>query len=177
VNAHVPGPYILVGHLFSGFNVRLYASQYPEEVAGMVLVNPMPPDYRSETLAVLPPESPDESPSLNFIRIALTEFETLEAPESFDFTASEEQVRAANGLGDLPLVVLTDIPPWYAPDLPSEAAEKIKGVWQDLHMDLLNLSSNSSHVIVTGDKPGYTQVKESQLVIDAILNVLNETKK
>jgi pimeloyl-ACP methyl ester carboxylesterase len=177
MNANVPGPYILVGHLFSSFNVRLYASQYPEEVIGIVLVNPIPPDFRSETLAVLPPESPDEPPSLNFIRIALTEFETLEAPESFDFTASEEQVRAANGLGDRPLVVLTDIPPWYSPDLPPEVAEKYKGVWQELQMDLLNFSSNSSHVIVTGDQPRYTQVKEPQLVIDAILKVIEESKK
>ena len=38
-NAGIPGPYILVGHSFGGANVLLYASRYPDEVAGIVLVD------------------------------------------------------------------------------------------------------------------------------------------
>ena len=37
--AELPGPYILVGHSFGGYNVRLFASTYPDEVAGIVLVD------------------------------------------------------------------------------------------------------------------------------------------
>src|SRR5215207_731094 len=33
------GPYVLVGHSFGGANVQLYASEYPEEVVGMVLAD------------------------------------------------------------------------------------------------------------------------------------------
>ena len=33
------GPYILVAHSFGGFNVRLYTAQYPNDVAGLVLVD------------------------------------------------------------------------------------------------------------------------------------------
>jgi pimeloyl-ACP methyl ester carboxylesterase len=33
------GPYILVGHSFGGYNVRVYNGQYPGDVAGMVLVD------------------------------------------------------------------------------------------------------------------------------------------
>lgn len=32
-------PYILVGHSFGGVNVRLYASKYSEEVAGVILLD------------------------------------------------------------------------------------------------------------------------------------------
>lgn len=39
VNAHIPGPYILVAHSFGGLIVRLYADMYPQEVAGLVLVD------------------------------------------------------------------------------------------------------------------------------------------
>ena len=40
---HVGGvapPYVLVGHSFGGFNVRMYYGLYPADVAGMVLVEP-----------------------------------------------------------------------------------------------------------------------------------------
>jgi pimeloyl-ACP methyl ester carboxylesterase len=39
-NAHIPGPYVLVGHSIGGLNARLFAQRYPAEVAGMVLVDP-----------------------------------------------------------------------------------------------------------------------------------------
>lgn len=38
-NAQIPGPYLLVGHSFGGNNMRLYATKYPEEVVGVVLVD------------------------------------------------------------------------------------------------------------------------------------------
>ncbi len=39
VNAGVPGPYVLVGHSFGGLNMRLYTYTYPQDVAGLVLVD------------------------------------------------------------------------------------------------------------------------------------------
>lgn len=38
-NAKIPAPYIFVGHSFGGINAQLYASKYPDEVAGLVLVD------------------------------------------------------------------------------------------------------------------------------------------
>ena len=38
-NAGIAGPHVLAGHSFGGYNVRLFAAQYPAEVAGMVLVD------------------------------------------------------------------------------------------------------------------------------------------
>ena len=39
VNANVPGPYVMVGHSLSGLIVRVFTHNYPEDVAGMVLVD------------------------------------------------------------------------------------------------------------------------------------------
>jgi pimeloyl-ACP methyl ester carboxylesterase len=77
--AQITGPYILVGHSFGGYPVRLYAHQYPQEVVAMVLA-----DTPHEDMI-------DEIP--------------LE-PESLDATAIGNEVRAAGTLGALPLVVI-----------------------------------------------------------------------
>ena len=39
VTGGIKGPYVLVGHSLGGMNMRLYASSYPGDVAGMVLVD------------------------------------------------------------------------------------------------------------------------------------------
>lgn len=40
-SANVPPPYVLVGHSFGGLLIRAYASLRPEEVAGLVFVDPV----------------------------------------------------------------------------------------------------------------------------------------
>jgi pimeloyl-ACP methyl ester carboxylesterase len=39
-NANQPPPYILVGHSMGGMYMRVFAGMYPNEVAGLVLVDP-----------------------------------------------------------------------------------------------------------------------------------------
>jgi pimeloyl-ACP methyl ester carboxylesterase len=41
--ADVPGPYVLAGHSFGGLYVLTFAARYPDEVAGMVLVDSTAP--------------------------------------------------------------------------------------------------------------------------------------
>src|SRR3954452_10127953 len=40
---HIPGPYVLAGHSFGGLYVLTFAARYPNEVAGMVLVDSTAP--------------------------------------------------------------------------------------------------------------------------------------
>ncbi len=42
-NAGEVGPFVLVGHSLGGVHVRMFAAQYPEQVAGMVLVDTASP--------------------------------------------------------------------------------------------------------------------------------------
>lgn len=39
INAHIDGPYVLVGHSIGGIYVRQFAAEYPDQVVGMVLVD------------------------------------------------------------------------------------------------------------------------------------------
>jgi pimeloyl-ACP methyl ester carboxylesterase len=40
-SAGLPGPFILVGHSFGGLLARVFASLYPDETAGLVLLDPV----------------------------------------------------------------------------------------------------------------------------------------
>jgi pimeloyl-ACP methyl ester carboxylesterase len=42
--AEIEGPYVLAGHSSGGVYVQVFAAQYPDEVAGLVLLDSQPPD-------------------------------------------------------------------------------------------------------------------------------------
>jgi pimeloyl-ACP methyl ester carboxylesterase len=50
--AGINPPYILVGHSVGGLYVRLFAAQYPEEVVGLVLIDPGHPEMEARIPAL-----------------------------------------------------------------------------------------------------------------------------
>jgi pimeloyl-ACP methyl ester carboxylesterase len=57
----VPGPYVLAGHSFGGLYVRVFAAHYPDEVAGLVLVDSTA--SKEPAMSVLPgPDSSSDQP-------------------------------------------------------------------------------------------------------------------
>ena len=61
--AREPGPYLLVGHSLGGVHVRLYAARYPDEVAGLVLIDTANP------LEISPEFSVQIQSSIGFYRV------------------------------------------------------------------------------------------------------------
>jgi len=57
--AHVPGPYVLAGHSFGGLYVLTFAARYPDEVAGMVLIDSTAPASASRAASPGTPGSSD----------------------------------------------------------------------------------------------------------------------
>jgi pimeloyl-ACP methyl ester carboxylesterase len=111
--ANEASPYVLVGHSYGGLIVRLYASIYPQDVSGLVLV-----DALSEGLQDA--ETPEQWAMQRIlmegdIRESLALYPDLERN---DPDRSFDQVRAAQPLRPLPLIVLSADRPW-GPQIPS----------------------------------------------------------
>jgi pimeloyl-ACP methyl ester carboxylesterase len=180
INANVPGPYVLVGWSVAGFNLRLYTSQYPSDVVGIVLVDSSHPDQFARWLAVLPPPSPKESAALRDFRKDLTTNGLFEDPtknsEGMDIEASAAQVRTSGSLGARPLVVLTAGRSDWPAGFPSDLVTKLDQVWLALQKELVSLSSNSSHVIAKRSRH-CIMCSEPELIIEAIRKVVTEVQR
>lgn len=154
-------PYILVGHSFGGLLVRLFASQRPGDVSGMVLVDPTHEDRTAGFEKVLPEDL--------VVRNRVYLMDPSKNSEFVDRPASEQQVRDARRPFDFPLVMLTrglsdrPDPVWPSADL--------QRVERELQSDLLKLSPNSSQVIA--EQSGHwIQKDQPQLVIEAVCSIL-----
>src|SRR5438552_9670650 len=72
-NAGIQPPYVLVGHSLGGLNVRLFASEYRSDVAGIVLVDSAHEDEWERFGALLPPALPGEPPQFKDFHNQLTD--------------------------------------------------------------------------------------------------------
>jgi pimeloyl-ACP methyl ester carboxylesterase len=159
--ANVPGPYVLAGHSFGGLYVRTYAAKYPEEVAGLVLVD--------STAANNNPVSRSEAGSYSVLRHASSLLATtarlglgrpLVDTSSFRATTADiaeemsgvleeygigsQSMAEAGSLRSLdakPLIVLT------------AELENSKG-WMAEQNETVTLSTNSLHRVVPGATHG-----------------------
>jgi pimeloyl-ACP methyl ester carboxylesterase len=170
-SAKMESPVLLVGQSAGGLNVRLYASRYPHEVAGMVLIDSSHPDQNIRFKAALPPESPGEWWELPGLRNGPP---PSFSSEGLDLPASNAQVRAAVSLGNLPLIILTRDPHWPGdPGTPAELQPVLEGVWQELQRDMLKMSKHSRQIVAVG--AGHAiQFNNPQLVVDSIFEVMSQ---
>ncbi|MGI8485006.1 MAG: alpha/beta fold hydrolase [Thermomicrobiales bacterium] len=171
--AQIPGPYVLVGHSLGGLFVRLYASIYPDEVAGLVLVDAWSEglrealtskDWRTYVdLGLAVPEGLSDYPDL----------------ETVDFEAvAEAMTQAVNDhpLPEIPLYVITA-------GLPFDISEADLGfsphAWQDAWStaqdQLAMLLPDARHVIAK--RSGHNiQLDEPNLVTEAIRQVVDAVR-
>jgi pimeloyl-ACP methyl ester carboxylesterase len=161
--ADIEGPYVLVGHSFGGLYTRTYAARYPDEVAGVVLVDSSSPkqvghqpvirdsnEPQKRTFAVVPllarlgvvrllseldPASPELPPQQRAQIDALTPSTRQWSTSALEFLAPTQTLKLGS-LGNKPLAVVT--------------AGASEPSWLELQDDLATLSSNSTHRVVEG---------------------------
>jgi len=192
-NSGVTGPFILVGHSMGGFDVRLYNSLYPHDVAGIVLVDSSHPDQQKR----FPPALNDldatwirEEEFMEFtmpfgiprllgfcghnphVRAAECDFHNVREGVAELKAISESAAQAANAgsLGDLPLAVLSHDPNLPQPDLPEDLVKPTNDAWQQMQAELAGLSSRGTQIIAKGGGH-YIQLDRPDLVIEAVRSV------
>lgn len=158
--AQIDPPYVLVGHSFGGLIVRLFASQRPQDVAGMVLVDASHEDRTEGFEKVLTPEL--------IARNRAYLADPSKNSEFVDRIPSEKQVRDARRMFDFPIVVLTHgLPDRPDPVWPAE----LQRVECDLQGEYLKLSPHASQLVA--ENSGHEiQKDQPELVIDAVRSIL-----
>lgn len=177
----LPGPYILVAHSLGGWHARVFAHLYPEEVAGMILVDTTPasPDGAIAYATAYPTHSPDEPPGITQNRMSeagIYTGELMPSMDGLDMEASNEQVRQAGSFGDMPLIVIGRIPgPDSFPGLDAVSQEQLGAIMLKMEADLAKLSSKGVFLVAT-THDHFITLYQPQIIIDAINQMVKEIR-
>lgn len=191
VNANVPAPYVLVGHSFGGFNVRLYSHNNPGQVAALVLVDSSHEDQfqRFDEAGVgstaprhgsfvlhnalhIPDGLPEEVAHVAKLFAVKRSSMTAFRSELEHLRHSAEQLRSASTLPDIPVVVISHRISESAAS--SSDAERAK-IWMEMQSDLARRSARGKHIISATDEH-YIQLSDPQLIVDSIRDVIESSR-
>jgi len=198
-NAGILPPYVLTGHSMGGYNVRLFASLYRSEVAGMVLVDSSHPDQEKRF--------PQALNDLDKTWVREQEFFTFSMPfgipRVLGFCGNDAQVRAVDcnfhsyreglaalkafsesaaqaatvrSLGDLPLAVLSHDPEVPEPEVPADLVKPMNDAWEEMQDELAHLSTRGTRTVAKNSSH-YIQIYRPDLVIAAIRGVVDQARQ
>jgi pimeloyl-ACP methyl ester carboxylesterase len=180
--AGVPGPYVLVGHSYGGMLVRLYASTYPDEVVGMVLVDAFSEGLKAQMTAeqwaayaaIFQPVPPALAgyPDLEFTDLDVSASQVRDATEAVPLPPSPQSPGVP-----FPLVVLSRGRPMAMPaDLPGGlTGEGLERAWTIEQDRLAALLPGARHVIAR-ESEHYIQLQQPELVIAAVRQVVDAVR-
>ena len=174
--AKVPGPYVFVNHSTGGLIDLLYASNYPREVAGMVLVDALAP-YIEGGKQGLDPAQMDAYEAVNNNPIEGIDYPDL---ESFAFRQSFAQLRAMERktpFPDVPLSVISHGKPFALPEgLPGGlTSDSVERAWTYSQDQLAKLTPSAVHIIAKRSSH-YIQLTQPQLVLDQVNRVVRAVR-
>jgi len=168
--ARVAAPYILVGHSLGGAVVQLFAHVYPDEVAGIVLVDPEDGRLLDRLQKRLSKEEwAAREKTLAQMMVGASPAQKAEIESS---RSSGEALAAAFPVPDIPVVLLTGT--LKDPSFPGNPTEQ--DLKRELHEEFLKAVPRGEHVLVPNSRH-YIQEDSPQLVIDAVQKVVNESRK
>lgn len=135
-HADLEPPYVLVGHSYGGLLAQLYAHRHTPEVAGVVLVDAVHPDWRDRAWASIP-----STAELDGLRPTYSPL-----VRDVDLSAGEALARRVRSLGAMRLAVVTAGHPG-SPLVPPSFERSLGTLWDSMQRKLAKLSSDSMHVV------------------------------
>ena len=196
--ANVPGPYLLVGHSFGGFNIRYFASEYPRLTAGLVLIDSSHPqqfntdEFKTIKSKIIKPRNNASGFRVNIIqpiiaknfpkenkrvaRILMSTNKSLKTLlnelDSMETSAIQLAVHSNYIQYEFPVVIITRGMRVWSNDRLGDRKEQ---QWIKLQYELENISSNSSHYFAY--KSGHAiHLDEPKLVTNKILLVIERSR-
>lgn len=155
--AGIEPPYIMVGHSMGGLHIQTFAKLYPNDIAGMVFVDPTPKEL-VDTLS-------DEAIQ-NLIAAGASQGLLDETGEGLN--ESIPTFKSLPNLPDVPVVVITS-------SFTGEGNVDISQ-WEELksyHQNLTNEVTDGTHIVAT-QSGHYIQIDEPELIINAIKSVYDK---
>lgn len=171
-------PYVLVGHSYGGLIARLYASTYPNEVKGLVLIDALS-EFLYDELDMMQ-QVILEGLNSNFIA-KMQQYPNI---EKVDVLKSFAELKAALAIPKMPVVVLTADNPFQFQALatrgllPPDSPVDLSTVLFEKHQKsqaLLAKNLNAKQITKT-NAGHYIQLAQPQLVADTIREVVDSVR-
>lgn len=167
--AGVPGPYVLAAHSLGGLFVRLFASTYPDEVIGMILVDSW---YEKLQTLLTPKQWADYVQFNSVVPPQLAPYPHLETLNFSAASATMRHAAMADPLRPMPLAVLAHGQPFgvsasglgFSPDILEKA-------WRTAQEELVTLVPKARFTIAR-ESAHYIQLQQPELVTESIRQVV-----
>jgi len=160
------GPYLLVPHSYGGLIATLFARTWPDDVAGLVMVDAATPLIRE----VASPENLAKWDALNRRSVP-------EAPEAIMVLDAFAKIDAAERQRDLPAVVLSSDKTWQPPSTQPKSDAAAGVTFADWKASEKLLAASLNAKLVANTNSGHNiHAYAPQLVIDAIREVVDAAR-
>ncbi|MFX1538486.1 MAG: alpha/beta fold hydrolase [Promethearchaeota archaeon] len=169
---NIPPPYILVGHSFGAILIRVFTMLYPEEVSGMIFVDPSyaTTNFLDYWRSYLPPEKFQQiSKAFDDYKASRSQVIRDEWKIMRSYKFEEEK------FPDIPVFVLTSIRLSDVEERFSNNTELVESwveMWQDFHKEWIDKLPSCKQIIT--EKSGHNiHDDEPELVVNVIRQILD----
>lgn len=149
-------PYVLVGHSLGGTYMELFAKEHPDEVVGLVLVDPRHRDFTDAC-------EDAELEGCTIPASVVASLPSVQIAELEAFASTSDEIDAAGAFGPYPVRVLTATRHRFEP--------RVETLWASMLGSLANEAEDGEQTIFTG-AGHYLQVKRARKVVRVILDLL-----
>jgi pimeloyl-ACP methyl ester carboxylesterase len=166
----IAAPYVLVGHSLGGAIIQLFSHDYPDEVAGLVLVDPEDGRILQRLQAAL--SAKEWASRKEQLDAMMAHATPTQRAELNSVTTSGDALAGAFPLPKVPMVLLTGT--LKDPSFPGNPTEQ--DIKLQLHKEFLAKVPQAKHVLVPNSRH-YIQNDAPQLVIEAVRTVVEQARK